>query len=247
MERTSRVFGRDAQYNYYLSTWIEAMPASEALTLWIHIIAGVIALLAGGGALVTTKGGHRHRLAGRFYVGAMAVVVGTVLPLLAFDPTSNRIFLTLIAIFSGYFAFSGYRVLSRKRSSDTVGRIDWIAGLLVVGACLFLGGWGVRFLLGGDSFGIVMTVFGAIGLSVGFSDLREFRNADRRSPWIIDHLGRMMGAYIATVTAVSVVNFSDISPIISWLWPTVIGVPLIWYWFRKYGNVGLFAQLYPME
>ncbi|GAB7008139.1 hypothetical protein JCM31271_00820 [Halorubrum trueperi] len=224
-----------------------AMLTSESVILWIHIITGVIALLAGVGALVTTKGGHRHRLSGRIYVGAMGMVVGTVFPLLAFDPNPNRIFLTLVAIFSGYFAFSGYRVLSRKRSSDTVGRIDWIAALLVVVACLFLGGWGAGFLLGGDSFGTVMVVFGAIGLRVGFADLREFRNPDQRAPWMVEHLGRMMGAYIATVTAVSVVNFSDISPVVSWLWPTVIGVPLIWYWFRKYGNMGPFARLYPMK
>lgn len=226
---------------------MHVMVTSESVILWGHIIAGVIALLAGVGALVTSKGGHRHRLSGRVYVGAMGVVVGTVFPLLAFDPTPNRIFLTLVAIFSGYFAFSGYRVLSRKRSSDTVGRIDWIAALLVVGACLFLGGWGVGFLFGGDSFGTVMIVFGAIGLLVGISDLREFRNQDQRGPWMVEHLGRMMGAYIATVTAVSVVNFSETSPVVSWLWPTIIGVPLIWYWFRKYGDMGPFARLYPMK
>ena len=216
----------------------------ESVTLWIHIIAGIIALLAGVGALVTTKGGQRHRLTGRVYVWAMAVVVGTVLPLLAFEPSSNRIFLTLIAIFSGYFAFSGYRVLSRKRSSDVIGQIDWIAALLVVGACLFLGGWGVGFLLGGSSFGIVMIVFSAIGLTVGLSDIREFRDPNRRSPWMLVHLGRMVGAYIATVTAVSVVNTGSV---VSWLWPTVIGVPLIWYWFRKYGNTGPLARFYPAQ
>jgi len=54
----------------------------------------------------------------------------------------------------------------------------------------------------------------------------------------------MMGAYIATVTAVSVVNTGSV---VSWLWPTVIGVPLIWYWFRKYGDTGPFARIYPMK
>lgn len=217
------------------------MVTSEAITLWTHIAAGVVALLAGVGALVTTKGGLRHRQAGRIYVMSMGVVVGTVFLLLAFDPSQERIFLTLIAIFSGYFAFSGYRVLSRKRPVDDVETIDWGAAVLLVGTCLFLGGWGISFLLGGDSFGTVMIVFGAIGLIVGFSDFWEFRNSDRRGPWITNHLRRMIGAYIATVTAVSVVNLTMVPSVVSWLWPTLIGVPLILYWYRKYANTSPFA------
>ncbi|SDJ99204.1 DUF2306 domain-containing protein [Natronorubrum texcoconense] len=221
------------------------MVTLESVTLWAHIAAGVVALLAGLVAVVTVKGGRRHRRAGRIYVASMGIVVGTVLPLLAFEPSSNRIFLTLVAVFSGYFAFTGYRVLARKRPTDEAETVDWTAAVLVVGACLFLGGWGVGFLVGGNSFGTVMIVFGLIGLVVGVSDLLAFRDSDRREPWLNDHLGRMMGAYIATVTAVSVVNFTAVSPVVSWLWPTAIGVPLIWYWSRKYANTGPFARLVP--
>lgn len=221
------------------------MTSVETVTLWIHIAAGVVALLTGVIALVTRKGGLRHRQAGRTYVASMGVVVVTVLPLLALDPSPNRVFLTLIAIFSGYFAFSGYRVLSRKRPVDNAEPVDWAAAVFVVGACLILGGWGVSLLLGGNSFGTVMIVFGVIGLTVGFSDLRVFRDPVRRGPWMMDHLSRMMGAYIATVTAVSVVNLTMVSPVVSWLWPTAIGIPLIWYWFRKYSNTGPFARLVP--
>lgn len=214
----------------------------EAVTLWTHIAAGVVALLTGVAAIVTTKGGARHRSAGRLYVIAMGVVVGTVVPLVAFDPTPSRIFLGLVAVFSGYFAFTGYRVLSRKRPTDGAALVDWGAALLVVGACLFLGGWGVGFLLGGESFGLVMVVFAAIGLSVGGFDLLAFVDPDRRDPWLLDHLGRMMGAYIATVTAVSVTTLTMLPPVVGWLWPTAVGVPLIWYWFRTYGNAGPLAS-----
>lgn len=221
------------------------MTTLETVTLWIHIAAGVIALLAGVVALATKKGGHRHRRAGRSYVVSMGVVVVTVVPLLAFEPSPSRIFLTLVAVFSGYFAFSGYRVLSRKRPVDAAGRIDWAAAVLVVVTCLFLVGWGIGFLVGGDAFGTVMVVFGSIGLTVGVADLRSFRDPDRREPWLDDHLGRMMGAYIATVTAVSVVNVTAVHPVVAWLWPTAIGVPLIWYWSRKYANSGPLARLLP--
>lgn len=218
------------------------MPSLEATVLGLHVAAGVVALLAGLGALATTKGGRTHRRAGRVYVGAMAVVVGTVPVLLALDPTTLRVFLALVAVFSGYLAFSGYRVLSRKRPADAAAPVDWAAAGLVVAACLALGGWGVALLVAGDSFGLVMAVFGAIGLSFGGTDLRAFRAA-AGGEWLVDHLSRMVGAYIATVTAVSAVNLTMVPRVVAWLWPTAVGVPLILYWQGVYGDTGPLAGL----
>lgn len=62
------------------------MATLETWTLWLHIAAGVVALIAGGVAMASEKGGDRHRRAGRFYVRSMAVVVVTVPILLVFDP-----------------------------------------------------------------------------------------------------------------------------------------------------------------
>ena len=45
-------------------------------------------------------------------------------------------------------------------------------------------------------------------------------------------MGNMLGAYIATVSAFSVVNFTVLPPIVRWLWPTAVGVPLIILWIR---------------
>ncbi|HLP32398.1 MAG TPA: hypothetical protein VK202_02935, partial [Bacteroidia bacterium] len=48
------------------------------------------------------------------------------------------------------------------------------------------------------------------------------------------HLGNMSGAYIATVTAFLVVNVDFIQPgWLVWLFPSVIGVPFIFYQIRK--------------
>jgi hypothetical protein len=47
-------------------------------------------------------------------------------------------------------------------------------------------------------------------------------------------MGNMLGAYIATVSAFSVVNFGFLPPLARWLWPTVVGVPLIVAWTRSY-------------
>lgn len=212
------------------------MSTVQPVILLVHIAAGVAALFAGIGAVVTTKGGLRHRQAGKTYVASMGVVVGTVLPLFLFDPTDFFLqFLLLVAVFSGYLAFSGYRVLSRKRPKDTAAPVDWVAASLVVLACLGLAGMGGSLLADGDSFGVVMAVFGLIGGSFGVADIRIFAGSDDGA-WIEDHLSRMLGAFIATVTAVSAVNLTMLPRIVTWLGPTAVGVPLIFYWKRKYGS-----------
>lgn len=207
----------------------------EGWTLWLHVGAGTVAVFAGIVPLVTTKGGDRHRAAGKIFVASMAVVVATTFLLLAVEPTSFRAFLALVAVFSGYLAFSGYRVLSRKRPGDEAGVIDWIAAGSVVIACLGLGGWGLTWLADSRTFGVVMAVFGTIGLGFGADDVRAFRGGSRGGDWMVTHLQRMIAAFIATVSAVSAVNLTGTLGVLAWLWPTIVGVPLIAYWSNKYG------------
>jgi len=212
------------------------VPTFEAAVLWLHVAAGTVALAAGVAALVTTKGGRRHRRAGRIFVSAMAVVVGTVPPLVVLAPTPFRIFLTLVAAFSGYLAFSGYRVLGRKRPADEAAPVDWAAAVLVVAAAAALGGWGVVRLAGGSTFGVVLVVFGAVGLAFGGIDLRAFRGDGGGGDWMVTHLQRMVAAFVATVSAVSAVNLTGALGVVAWLWPTAAFVPLIVYWSRTYGT-----------
>jgi len=211
------------------------MPTLEKWILWLHIAGGTVALFAGVGALVTTKGGWRHRQAGKVFLLSMGVIVGTVFILLPLNPTLFRIILTLVAIFSGYLAFSGYRALSRKRPGQTANEVDWIAAGSVVFACLGLSVWGIIWFLDGRSFGIVMLVFGGIGIAFGTMDIYLFRASEAKE-WRVNHLQRMIGAFIATVSAVSAVNLTPVIGITAWLWPTILGVPLIYYWSKKYST-----------
>jgi len=211
------------------------MPTLEEWTLWLHIAGGLVALFAGVGALVTKKGGLWHRRAGKVFLVSMGIVVVTVFVLLPLDPTPWRTILTLVAIFSGYLAFSGYRALSRKRPEQTAHAVDWLAAGSVILACLGLSGWGITWFLDGRSFGIVMLVFGGIGVAFGTMDIHLFR-ASEGGEWMVNHLQRMIGAFIATVSAVSAVNLTSLMGIMAWLWPTILGVPLIYYWSKKYNS-----------
>jgi len=163
----------------------------------------------------------------------MGIVVGTVFALLALDPTSFRIILTLVAVFSGYLAFSGYRVLSRKRPAVAPGLLDWIAASSVVLACFGLGVWGISWTVAGNSFGFVMLVFGGIGVAFGTMEIRTFRG-DEYDEWIVSHLQRMIAAFIATISAVSAVNLTPVLGIVAWLWPTILGTPLIYHLSKKH-------------
>jgi hypothetical protein len=44
----------------------------------------------------------------------------------------------------------------------------------------------------------------------------------------------MGAAYIATVSAVSAVNLTVLPPVVRWLWPTLVGVPVLIYLQRRY-------------
>ncbi|MFC6975537.1 hypothetical protein ACFQL1_14195 [Halomicroarcula sp. GCM10025709] len=206
----------------------------EELTLGVHIFAGFVALGGGLGAFVTAKGGRRHRRFGIAYVYAMAVVSGTSLLLYVIEPVSFRLFLALVAIFSFYFAYSGYRVLSRKRPTDAPGRRDWVAlglfgvasvGLVVVGALWYLDG---------NGFAPVILVFGTVGTAFAAGDLRSFGTPPESGEWIGQHVTRMGAGYIAAVSAFSAVNFLFLPAVARWLWPTVLGTPLLVYLGRTY-------------
>lgn len=56
------------------------------------------------------------------------------------------------------------------------------------------------------------------------------------SEWMVSHLQRMIAVFISTVSAVSAVNLTPVLGIWAWLWPTVVGVPLIIYWSSTYST-----------
>lgn len=210
------------------------MTTVEDVTLWVHIAAGFLALGAGAGAFATEKGGRRHRRFGRAFVYAMGVVAATAVVLYPLRPNLLRLFLVLVAVFSFYFVFSGYRVLSRKRPADGPTRVDWVAvgslglsgaGLVAIGGSLFVRGAG---------FGPVLLVFGTIALIFTGIDVRGFRREGERGAWVGQHVTRMGAAYIATVSAFSAVNFDFLPTAARWLWPTLLGSPLLAYAVGRY-------------
>jgi hypothetical protein len=207
---------------------------AEDVTLWLHIGTGFLALFAGAGALATKKGGGRHRRFGRAYLYSMGFVSATALVLYPLRPNFWRLFLGLVAVFSFYFAFSGYRVLSRKRPTDDPAPLDWGAVGLFGVASVGIVALGVSLFTSGNDFATVLLVFGAIGAVFAVTDLRGFRRESEPAEWVGQHVVRMGAGYIATVSAFSAVNFLFLPPVLRWLWPTLLGTPLLVYFQRVY-------------
>jgi hypothetical protein len=202
---------------------------------WIHISAGMLALVLAPLAMLTVKGGPAHRRWGKIYFWSMAVVAATALILALWLP---RIFLVLLAVFSFYMAFSGYRALSQKQPARGQGprALDWTAALVTFTVSAVMAVLGlIQPSPAWQRLGIVPVVFGTLGMVLAGLDIRRFLRppADSRAWWFA-HMNGMLGSYIATVSAFSVVNFTFLPTGARWLWPTVIGTPLIAAWIRYY-------------
>ncbi|MXZ92440.1 MAG: hypothetical protein F4W95_04305 [Chloroflexi bacterium] len=199
--------------------------------LVIHIAAGSVALLTALVALVTAKGGVMHVRAGRVYAIGMTLIFLTAVPLAVLGAD---VFLLLIAFFSFYLVFAGWR-FARNRSRRPQ-PVDWVAVAILGLTGLAMWGYAVALALGGDGQWVTMLVFGGIAVALSVADGLFFRQGLRRerrpAPYlrVQRHLTNMMAGTIATVTAVMVVNVS-LNPVwLPWILPTIVITPLIVWW-----------------
>lgn len=205
--------------------------------LLIHICAGTVALVVAPGAMITVKGGLWHRRWGKTYVWAMFVIAatGTVMSFLR-----PNFFLLMVAVFSFYLVFSGYRVLHRKKPGQRRTFADWAVTFAMLLAGIAFVVYGIQ-RLATSSFGVVPILFGAIALLLAGRELIEFRHPPTEPRWWwFSHMRYMLAAYLATVSAFSVVNFTFLPYTVRWIWPTVFGSAgiIIWtgYYRRKFAR-----------
>ena len=197
--------------------------------LILHVTAGCLALVTAGAALVLKKGGQSHRWAGRFYFVAMVIIFLTavIMSLL----TANT-FLFLIALFSFYLAFSGWR-FARNRSGEPHW-IDWLAVIIMVSSGFLMWLLVVDHYPKWGSASLTLGVFGFIAIALGLSDARSHRDRTATGKIrIAKHLTSMLGGTIAVLTAVLVVNVSFTPVWLGWVLPTVLMVPVIIWWSKK--------------
>ncbi len=206
-----------------------ADPMWMRVFLGVHIAAGASSFLLAPVALATAKGGKQHRRWGKVYLWSMGVVAATALPMALYRPV---LFLALVAVFSFYACFSAWRVLALKDlpKGGHAKPIDWAAGVITFVASACLAGFGAFKPAIVQNMGIVAIVFGVIGMSLAFGQMKSFLwKPTEKMFWWYTHLGNMIGSYIAAWTAFSAVTLSQFfgNAWYVWLWPTMIGVPAI--------------------
>lgn len=206
--------------------------------LSLHIIGGSVGLFTGTINLVRKKGGKNHVRVGKIFTYGMLTAGFSAFVLSILHP---NYFLFMVGVFTLYLVGTGYRYIHIKMSgSDQRPTItDWAISLCMMLAGILFVGLGIRLILSQQNFGIVFIVFGLIGLRFVKIDFTNYKGKwKEKNYWLLSHLQRMTGGYIASLTAFLVVN-AKYSPIVLpsilvWLLPTVILTPLIIVWSRKY-------------
>lgn len=127
----------------------------HTISLTIHVLAGILALIAGFAAVFTFKGGKRHVQFGRCFLKSMSVVIATALiGVFVFD---RNTFLLVITLLSGYNAYSGWRVL--KLNGQKPALQDYIIPLLV----LFSGIYYLYYILSSGLYWSPVVVYSTLG------------------------------------------------------------------------------------
>ncbi len=201
------------------------------LLLIIHIVCGGTSLILGSIILCIKKGGKPHKFIGNIYFSTMLIASLVALPM---SYLHTNYFLFIVGVFTAFMLLTGRRYLKLKHT-DHVKLQDWILSIVMLFfgfAFLILGTYN---LIIEEDFGIVLIVFGSISLLFVYQDYKNFKGKSGiKNYWLTTHLQRMIGSYIASVTAFLVVNITMSPGFVLWLLPTVVIVPLIVKWTRKY-------------
>ncbi len=204
------------------------------ILLAIHIVAGSIGLIAGTVVTFAKKGNKLHKLIGKFFSVAM---LSAGVCSLALAIMHRNDFLLAVGILTIYMAGTGWRYLYLKNiaTGQRPIFIDWLLlAFMVIGSIVFIV-IAILSLKSASSFAIIILIFAVRGVAFVIQDFNIYRgNIKVKNYWLLLHLQRMMGAYIASLTAFLVVNFDNRLSFIAWLLPSAILVPFIVQWSKKY-------------
>ena len=214
--------------------WINVLRA-------VHIGSGVLALATFAIPLAVQKGNTLHRQAGWLYVIGMYVAAATAVALAplrvaerGWEGGRGAIFLAYIGLMSFASAFYGMRVLKQKQRKAA----QPMSAELAVPVLLMVAAVAMAVFSAMQDFTLGLA-FAGLGLLVAVPQWRTLRRPpDGKTWWLVEHLGSMIIACIGTVTAFLVNNANTVfhsgSSVLVWLAPTLVGVPLLSYWKRKY-------------
>lgn len=205
--------------------------------LVLHIVSGSVGILSGILNIIRKKGDKNHKLIGKLFFVSMLSVGISSLVLSCLHP---NYFLFMIGVFTLYMVSSGQRYLKHKQQYKLDSKIiDWAITISILFAGLLFIGIGILTIINSNLFGLVFLTFGSLGLLFVRQDFNAYNDKTTIiNYWLIAHLQRMTGGFIAALTAFLVVNAKNfpeqIPSLVYWLLPTIILTPLIIKWSGKY-------------
>lgn len=210
------------------------------IVLPIHIVVGYLSFFIGLIIIFLRKGDKRHQKLGKAFYWLMFVAVTSAIymSIQHWNP-----FLLMLGPFTFYALYMGKRFLKWKMKdiSTAVTTIDWLVYLVFTANTVAMLAIGV---FSSSPMKTVILVFGILCIPDVYKDFRRFtgrRLSTDKKEWLREHIGRMTGAFIAGTTAFLVNNpgfLANYVPVVLiWLGPTILLVPMIIRWQRKYAKV----------
>ena len=237
------------------------MAAFYDTLFYVHITAGLIAMVIFWVPITARKGGFNHRRFGNYYRRLMYTVAfcGLMMSVLMFtiptwikpelltlsnsaaQITSVRVFATLLVflgwltLFSVYHGQVSLQAKHNRAAYQTPTYLTLLAGLLVLGAiCLMVG---VRYSHP------LLQIFGGLGLFSAISTYRLIRKKQVSNKlWLTEHLGGYIGSGIAAYTAFltfgarHLIQLEGYWQLTFWVLPGVVGGISIALLTRKYAK-----------
>ena len=201
--------------------------------IYIHAFFGGVGLITGIASIVVKKGRLNHKRLGKWFSWSM-IISSAISLVIARMPNHINTFLFLIGIFTIYMVLAGNRALTFKSIKKTKANLTdkLVSGSMAFSALLMIG-FGINGLINGYSHSILFLFFGLIGLFLPYGDYKLFKSTlENRKLWLINHLSRMLGALIASVTAFIVAGMHQ-DTLWAWITPSVLGTAYIIYWIKK--------------
>ncbi|MCH9744664.1 MAG: hypothetical protein K0U29_07010 [Gammaproteobacteria bacterium] len=199
------------------------------ILLVLHVGCGILALSSASIIMLKRKGDNTHRKIGRYFFYGMTGIFFTAIPM---SFIKSDWFLFLISLFSYYLAISGMRYAQNRQG--IVALQDWLRSsiMLIISAAMIV--FGAIALSHHNMMSYVIIIFGAILINLSMQDLYiQIKGGITGKKRIARHLGDMIGGLIAVVTAVCVVNIHTSQPLLVWMAPTIILVPVLRYWVYR--------------
>lgn len=212
------------------------MEQTIRILIYIHAFFGGLGLITGMLSILVKKGAINHKKAGKVF--SYSMVISSVISLfIARMPHHENLFLFLIGIFTVYMVLSGNRALTlkskTKSKADTIDKSISGAMLLTSIIMLVIGTIGMVHRIDNS---ILYVFFGCFGVLMTFKDFQTFKTFTKnKNAWIKSHIGRMVGALIASVTAFMVAGL-HIGTTLVWMTPTILGTVYIVYWTIKFNK-----------